>query len=83
MKEMRAQLPAKIDVDTHFNPRYNPWDQRVCMCPDGDFFKALHQNNCDIVTDRIQTVTEDGILTESGKKLEADIIVPATGLRKY
>ncbi|KAI0895366.1 FAD/NAD(P)-binding domain-containing protein [Annulohypoxylon nitens] len=83
MKEMRAQLPAKIDVDTHFNPRYDPWDQRVCMCPDGDFFKALHQDNCDVVTDHIQKVTEDGILTESGKKLEADIIVPATGLHLH
>ncbi|KAI0879818.1 FAD/NAD(P)-binding domain-containing protein [Annulohypoxylon maeteangense] len=82
-KEMRALLPAKIDVDVHFNPKYDPWDQRVCMCPDGDFFKALHQDNCDIVTDRIRSVTEDGILTESGRKLEADIIVPATGLRLH
>ena len=67
-KEMKAQVPAKIDVDVHFNPTYDPWDQRVCMCPDGDFFKALHQDNCDIVTDRIREVMEDGVLTISFPK---------------
>ncbi|KAI2467068.1 FAD/NAD(P)-binding domain-containing protein [Annulohypoxylon bovei var. microspora] len=82
-KEMKAQFPDNVDVDVHFNPKYNPWDQRVNMCPDGEFFKAFHRGNCDVVTDRIKTVTEDGILTESGKKLEADIIVTATGLHLH
>lgn len=79
---MKKQLPDDIDVNVHFNPSYPPMDQRLCLCPDGDFFKALHRDNCDVVTDRIETVTVDGILTKSGKKLEADIIVTATGLRQ-
>ena len=80
MHEMKKQLPDKIDMNVHFNPRYMPFDQRLCMCPDGDFFKALHQDNCDVVTDHIETVTADGIVTKSGVKLESDIIVTATGL---
>ncbi|KAI1138015.1 FAD/NAD(P)-binding domain-containing protein [Hypoxylon sp. FL0543] len=80
MKQMKRQLPDKIDVNVHFNPSYMPFEQRLCMCPDGDFFKALHQDNCDVVTDHIKTVTADGILTKSGKKIKADIIVTATGL---
>lgn len=77
---MRAALPKSIDTNIHFNPRYNPFQQRLCMCPDGDYFKAMHKPNCEIVTDVIDTVTEDGILLKSGKKLDADIIVTATGL---
>jgi cation diffusion facilitator CzcD-associated flavoprotein CzcO len=80
MGEMQKALPKDIDVNVHFNPRYNPFQQRLCMCPDEDFFKALHQDNCEIVTDTIETVTKDGILLKSGRKLEADIIVTATGL---
>lgn len=80
MAGMRAELPKDIDVDVHFNPSYNPFEQRLCMCPNGDFFKALHRDNCDIVTDTIETVTKDGILLKSGRKLEADVIVTATGL---
>ncbi|OTA90711.1 hypothetical protein M434DRAFT_397800 [Hypoxylon sp. CO27-5] len=80
MHEMKKQLPDKIDMNVHFNPRYMPFDQRLCMCPDGDFFKALHQDNCDVVTDHIEKVTANGIVTKSGVKLEADIIVTATGL---
>ncbi|EWG36349.1 hypothetical protein FVEG_00416 [Fusarium verticillioides 7600] len=80
MGEMQKALPKDIDVNVHFNPRYNPFQQRLCMCPDEDFFKALHQGNCEIVTDTIETVTKDGILLKSGRKLEADIIVTATGL---
>ncbi|KAI0839335.1 FAD/NAD(P)-binding domain-containing protein [Hypoxylon sp. FL0890] len=80
MHGMKKQLPDKIDMNIHFNPRYMPFDQRLCMCPDGDFFKALHQDNCDVVTDHIEMVTADGIVTKSAKKLEADIIVTATGL---
>jgi len=78
--ETRRRLPRDFDVDQHFNPRYNPLEQRLCLCPDGNFFKALHQPNCDIVTDTIDTVTETGILTSSGRTLDADMIVTATGL---
>jgi cation diffusion facilitator CzcD-associated flavoprotein CzcO len=74
-------LPKNIPLDPNFDPKYNPWEQRLCLCPDGDFFKALQGGNADIVTDTIKTVTEDGILTEGGKNLAADIIVTATGLK--
>ncbi|ORY55882.1 monooxygenase [Pseudomassariella vexata] len=80
LRLMKQQLPEHVPVDPHFNPRYVPMDQRLCFCPDGDFFKALHRANCDVVTDVIETVTADGILTKSGKLLEADILVTATGL---
>ncbi len=73
-------LPPGYDVDTHFNPRYNPWDQRMCLVPDGDLFKALRGDRAEIVTDRIASFAEDGIELESGKKLEADVIITATGL---
>ncbi|MEV0337245.1 NAD(P)/FAD-dependent oxidoreductase [Nocardia sp. NPDC050717] len=76
----KKSLPAGYDVDTHFNPPYNPWDQRVCLSPDGDFFDALSSNHASIVTDRIARFTETGIALESGKHLDADVIVTATGL---
>ena len=74
-------LPAGYDVDTHFNPDYDPWDQRVCLVPDGDLFEALASGRAEIVTDRIETFTEDGIRLASGRELEADVIVTATGLQ--
>lgn len=80
MSEMKSVLPPDVDVDVHFNPRYGPFQQRLCLCPEGDFFKALRRDNCEIVTDVVETVTGDGILLKSGRKLEADIIVTATGL---
>ncbi|MET7655028.1 MULTISPECIES: NAD(P)/FAD-dependent oxidoreductase [unclassified Streptomyces] len=73
-------LPAGYAVDTHFNPRYNPWDQRLCVVPDSDMFKAISSGAASVVTDRITRFTEHGILLESGNELEADIIVTATGL---
>ena len=73
-------LPEGYPVDEHFNPPYNPWDQRLCVDPDGDMFKAISTGRASVVTDRIQTFTESGILLESGRRLEADIIVTATGL---
>ncbi|HEX4669839.1 MAG TPA: NAD(P)/FAD-dependent oxidoreductase [Solirubrobacterales bacterium] len=73
-------LPPGYDVDTHFKPRYNPWDQRLCLVPDGDLFEALHSDSAEIVTDRIETFTERGIKLESGAELEADVVVTATGL---
>jgi monooxygenase len=74
------QLPDHIDVDTHFKPSYDPWDQRLCLVPDGDLFEALHLGTASIVTDTIETFTERGIRLTSGEELEADIIVTATGL---
>jgi cation diffusion facilitator CzcD-associated flavoprotein CzcO len=77
---LERSLPAGYDIDTHFKPRYNPWDQRVCLVPDGDLFEAIGGGRAEIVTDRVDTFTESGIKLESGKVLEADLIVTATGL---
>lgn len=79
-KGAQRQLPAGYDVDTHFAPRYNPWDQRMCFVPDGDLFRALRAGKASIVTDRIETFTEKGLRLSSGEELEADLIVTATGL---
>jgi monooxygenase len=73
-------LPAGYPVDEHFNPPYNPWDQRLCLVPDGDLFKAIRNGRASIVTGRIVTFTERGVQLESGRELEADVIVTATGL---
>jgi monooxygenase len=74
------QLPAGYPVDEHFNPPYGPWDQRLCAVPDGDLFKAIRRGTASVVTDRIATFTERGVLLTSGRELEADVIVTATGL---
>ncbi len=74
------QLPDGYAVDTHFNPRYNPWDQRMCLLPDGDLFKALSSGRATVVTDHIETFTETGIRLTSGTELEAEVVVTATGL---
>lgn len=74
------QLPEGYPVDEHFNPPYNPWDQRLCVVPDGDLFAAIGTGKASVLTDRITTFTESGILLEGGRRLEADIIVTATGL---
>jgi monooxygenase len=76
-----AQLPPGYDVDTHFTPRYNPWDQRMCLAPDGDFFAAIRSGGASVVTDQIAEFTETGIRLASGAELEADIVVTATGLK--
>ncbi|KIN06818.1 hypothetical protein OIDMADRAFT_36602 [Oidiodendron maius Zn] len=75
------ELPKHIAQDPHFNPTYNPWEQRLCLSPDGDFYQALRQGNAHIVTDTIKTVTNSGIITSQGETLDADIIVTATGLK--
>jgi cation diffusion facilitator CzcD-associated flavoprotein CzcO len=80
-KGVKRQLPEDFDVDTHFKPRYAPWDQRMCVCPNGDLFRALRHDRASIVTDRIETFTETGCKLESGAELEADVIVTATGLQ--
>jgi cation diffusion facilitator CzcD-associated flavoprotein CzcO len=74
------QLPAGFDVDTHFNPPYDPWDQRLCLVPDGDLFRTLRRGTTSIITGRIATFTEKGIELESGEHLDADVVVSATGL---
>ncbi len=74
------QLPADVDVDTHFNPPYDPWDQRLCLVPDGDLFRTLRDGKASMVTGRIATFTETGIQLESGEHLDADVVVSATGL---
>jgi monooxygenase len=79
-KGVERRLPAGYDVDTHFKPTYNPWDQRMCLVPDGDLFEALSSSRASVVTDRIDTFTETGIRLESGAELEADLVVTATGL---
>jgi len=75
-----GQLPAGYDIDRDFEPRYNPWDERVCLVPGGDFFQTLSSGGADVVTDTIETFTEKGLKLASGRELEADIIVTATGL---
>jgi monooxygenase len=75
------QLPAGYDVDTHFNPTYNPWDQRLCLVPDGDLFRAIRDGGASVATGRIASFTEHGLRLESGAELEADIVVTATGLQ--
>lgn len=79
-KGVQAQLPEGYDVDTHFSPRYDPWDQRVCLVPDGDLFTAIRRGHASVVTDRMNTFTPDGLRLTSGAELPADIVVLATGL---
>ncbi|CAG8960540.1 hypothetical protein HYFRA_00008260 [Hymenoscyphus fraxineus] len=74
-------LPKSVPVDPHFTPSYNPWEQRLCVSPDGDFFTALKQGKANIVTDTIKTVNSTGLITSSGVQIDADIIVTATGLK--
>ena len=74
-------LGEGFDVDKHLTPPYNPWDQRICVAPDGDLFEAINAGKASIVTDTVATFTEDGIRLGSGEELEADIIVTATGLQ--
>lgn len=76
----KHQLPARYDVDKHFGPKYNPWDERVCLAPNGDLFKAIRDGNADVATDTIDHFTKTGIKLSSGMELAADIIVTATGL---
>ena len=74
------RLPEGYDVDTHFNPRYNPWQQRMCLVPDSDLFEAIAAGTASMVTDGVETFTETGVKLTSGGELEADVIVTATGL---
>ncbi len=78
--QTRRQLPAGYDVQTHFNPRYDPWDQRLCFVPDGDLFAAIGAGDADVVTGEIETLTEHGVQLRDGRELPADVVVAATGL---
>jgi len=77
---VRKQLGPDYDIEKHFTPSYNPWDQRLCLVPDADLFKAIKAGRADVVTDEIEHFTSTGIALKSGQTLEADIIVTATGL---
>jgi monooxygenase len=76
----QRRLPEGYDVEKHFGPRYNPWDERLCLAPNGDLFKTIRKGNADVVTDTIDTFVPEGIKLTSGEVLDADIIVTATGL---
>ncbi len=80
LKMVRKQLGPDYDVETHFTPRYNPWDQRLCLVTNADLFKEIKSGRVSVVTDHIEHFTETGLALESGKTLDADIIVTATGL---
>jgi monooxygenase len=77
---VRDELGPDYDIATHFTPRYNPWDQRLCLVPDGDLFKAIREGKADVVTDTIDRFVPEGVKLASGKTLPADIVVTATGL---
>jgi monooxygenase len=77
---VRLALGPDYDIATHFTPRYNPWDQRLCLVPDGDLFGAIKQGRASVVTSQIDTFTKTGIRLKDGSELEADLIVTATGL---
>lgn len=74
------RLPAGFDVDTHFTPTYDPWDQRMCLVPEGDFFAAIRSGKADVVTDHVEAFTATGLRLRSGVELPADVVITATGL---
>lgn len=80
IKQVEKRLEPGYDVAKHFTPRYRPWDQRLCLVPDGDLFAAIRAGRASVVTDTIETFTEGGIRLASGDELEADLVVTATGL---
>jgi cation diffusion facilitator CzcD-associated flavoprotein CzcO len=80
INQVRKSLGHDYDVDKHFTPNYNPWDQRMCLVPNGDLFKSIRKKQTSVVTDTIDKFTSTGIKLESGKTLAADLIVTATGL---
>lgn len=78
---IKKEVNEDIDIEKHFTPKYNPWDQRLCLVPDSDLFESINSGKAEIVTDHIEKFTETGILLQSGEHLEADLIVTATGLK--
>lgn len=81
LKRVRQELGPDYDIDTHFKPRYNPWDQRLCLIPNSDLFAAIRSGKASVVTDTIETFEENGVRLKSGTLLEADVVVSATGLK--
>jgi cation diffusion facilitator CzcD-associated flavoprotein CzcO len=81
--QTKARLPEDYPVDVHFKPKYNPWDERLCVVPNGDLFRTLRQGSASIVTDHIDHFTPTGIKLASGEELPADIVVSATGLNVF
>lgn len=81
LRMTRTALPEGYDVETHFTPRYNPWDQRLCLVPDNDLFQAIRTGAASVVTDHIDRFTATGIRLKSGQELAADVVVTATGLQ--
>ncbi len=81
INSVRRELKEGYDIEKHFTPKYAPWDQRVCLVPDGDLFRALNDGRASIVTDQIETFTESGVRLKSGESIDADIVVTATGLK--
>jgi monooxygenase len=79
-KGVEARLPAGFDVDTHFTPPYDPWDQRLCLVPNGDLFRAIRDGRASVLTDHVETFTRKGIRLRSGGEVDADLVVTATGL---
>ena len=79
-RRRQARVGPDYDIATHFTPSYNPWEQRLCLVPDGDLFRSLKQGSASVVTNTIETFTETGIRLKDGSELDADIIVTATGL---
>lgn len=77
----KSAVGDAVDVDKHFNPRYDPWDQRMCLIPDGDLWDVLRDGRASVVTDTIETFTERGLRLASGAEIEADLVVTATGLK--
>ena len=80
-KGLQKELPEGFDIDKHFTPPYNPWDQRFCIVPDGDLFASIREGHASVVTGQIETFTEKGIRLVGGEELEADLVVTATGLQ--
>ncbi len=79
--QVRRQLNGAVDVGVHFTPSYNPWDQRVCLVPNGDLFDAIREGRASVVTDHVDEFVETGIRLRSGQTLDADLVVTATGLQ--
>jgi cation diffusion facilitator CzcD-associated flavoprotein CzcO len=77
---VRAELGADYDIDTHFTPRYDPWDQRLCLIPDGDLFEGIREGRVSVVTEQLARFTKSGLQMESGREIDADVVVTATGL---
>jgi monooxygenase len=80
MTMAKRRLPEGYDVEKHFGPHYKPWDERLCLAPNGDLFRTIRKGKADVVTDKIDRFTKTGIRLKSGEELDADIIVTATGL---